>query len=119
MATLADPAFQARLAALNAKFGASIAATLASMQAERALCGNALPAASGMQQLHVILHTVAGSAATFGFPVFGQQARRLDNALRLMLEQRPIPAQQWAAWLAEFDVFLAWVAADPQAATYP
>jgi HPt (histidine-containing phosphotransfer) domain-containing protein len=118
MATLIDQEFFARLNALNEKFAASVPDTLARLAAARALFDPDAPQAELITELHQILHTVAGSAATFGFRVLGQEARQLEQRLRVLMAFEHIPARDWRNWLGSLDTFLAWGAVNPKADYY-
>ena len=103
-----DPAFRARLAALNDKFAAGLPDTLSRLGALRAAIDPSAPDATASAGLYQILHTLAGSAATFGHPLLGNEARRLEEALR-MLDGKA----GWAAWLVRLDGFIGWAGRDP------
>ena len=115
MATLIDQEFFARLSALNDKFAASVPATLARLRAQRQGFDPAAPDQARIVELHQMLHTIAGSAATFGFRVFGQQARSLERRLRVLMAFDSIAAADWQRWLAALDEYLAWAESNPKA----
>ena len=115
MATLIDQEFFARLNALNAKFAASVPDTLARLRAHRQAFDPAAPDAAVIAELRQMLHTIAGSAATFGFRVFGQQARSLEQRLRVLMAFDTIAAADWARWLEGLDEYIAWAELDPKA----
>jgi HPt (histidine-containing phosphotransfer) domain-containing protein len=115
MATLIDEAFFSRLNALNDKFAASIPATLARLRAQRAGFNPAAPSDAVVQELHQMLHTIAGSAATFGFRSFGQQARSLEQRMRVLMAFDVIAEQDWTRWLEALDAYIAWAEHDPKA----
>ncbi|UOD28982.1 Hpt domain-containing protein [Massilia violaceinigra] len=119
MATLIDQAFFARLHALNEKFAASVPATLARLEALRAQFDPAAADAALVKELHQSLHTIAGSAATFGFRVFGAQARQLEQRLRVLMAFELIAPKDWNDWLVALDEYIVWARQDPKAATYP
>jgi len=119
MATLIDQAFFARLNALNDKFAASVPATLARLRALRARFDPAAPSEAVIKELHQMLHTIAGSAATFGLRVFGQQARSLEQRLRVLMAFDAIAAGDWERWLDALDAYLAWADIDPTADSFP
>ena len=119
MATVVDPDFFARLDALNDKFAASVPDTLARLRLQRAACHGGAPDASAAKDLHHSLHTIAGSAATFGFPVFGQQARNLEQRMRVLMASESAAAGDWHRWLEALDDYLRWAELDPKAASYP
>lgn len=114
MAAPLDPDYRAHLQALSDRFAASIPARLAAIEQALAAAGSA-PSREQLEAVHGALHTVAGSAGSFGFAVLGDQARRLEQAVRGLLAGRP----GWAELAPQIQVFLEWGAADPRAATYP
>jgi len=118
MSAEADADFFARLSVLNDKFAASLPDTLARLAAARARLDPAAPAVALVAEMHAVLHTLAGSAATFGFRQLGQQARVLEQRLRVFTTFDAVGPQEWEGWLARLDVFVAWGRADPKSA-YP
>ena len=113
-----DAEFFSRLAELNDKFAASLPHTLGRLAGARAAFDPARPQGVLVDEMHAILHTLAGSAATFGFRVLGQQARMLEQRLRVFTTFDAVAASDWQAWLDELGVFVAWGQNDPKAA-YP
>jgi len=118
MATLIDQEFFARLNALNDKFAASVPATLGRLRAARAAFNPAAPDAELVKEVHQVLHTIAGSAATFGFRVLGQQARQLEQRLRVLMAFDTIAPQDWEYWMCCLDDYIGWGEADPKADYY-
>ncbi len=117
MAMPEDPAFRARLAALSEKFAATVPGTLEQITQAFAACqasGGELPPDAQLHQLHELLHGVAGSAGTFGFAMFGQQARRIEHMVRGVLAEHT----GWPAVIPEVEKLLKWAARDAQATTY-
>ncbi|WP_343733073.1 Hpt domain-containing protein [Duganella sp.] len=116
MATPVDPDFRARLAALNDKFAATVPGTLDKIRAALALCvaGGERPSPEALHQLHEVLHGVAGSAGTFGFTVFGQEARRIEQMVRGVLATQA----GWAPVVPEVEKLLAWASRDAKAGHY-
>lgn len=114
----ADAEFFARLAQLNGKFAASLPQTLGRLAEARAAFDVAQPQEALLEQFLAVLHTLAGSSATFGFRVLGQSARMLEQRLRVLTTFDAVGPLEWRAWLAELDVFVAWGMRDPKAA-YP
>ncbi|MES2152963.1 MAG: Hpt domain-containing protein [Pseudomonadota bacterium] len=114
MATLIDQEFFARLNALNEKFATGVPATLERLQQLHASfnAGAADPAL--VREIHQTLHTIAGSAATFGFRVMGQRARELEQRLRVLMAFEQVAEADWANWLASLDAYLAWGRLDPR-----
>lgn len=119
MATLIDQEFFARLRDLNDRFAAGVPTTLAQLGALRAGFDPAAPDAQMVSELQQILHTTAGSAATFGFRAMGQHARALEQRLRVLMAFEVIAARDWENWLASLDAYMAWAAADPKSDEYP
>ncbi len=115
MATPIDQDFFARLRALNDKFAASIPDTLARMRKQRRALDPAAPDEDSVKALQETLHTIAGSAATFGFRGFGQKARALEQRLRVLMSFGAVPAGDWNRWLASLDEYIDWAERDPKA----
>ena len=118
MSSSADAEFFARLAELNDRFAAGLPQTLGRLSAARNAFDPQRPPAALIEQMQAVLHTLAGSSATFGFRVLGQQARMLEQRLRVLTTFDAVASREWEAWLAELDVFIAWGSADPKTA-YP
>jgi HPt (histidine-containing phosphotransfer) domain-containing protein len=118
MATLIDQEFFARLRELNDKFAAGVPDTLVQLRTIRAAFEAQAPDPQLVAQLHEILHTFAGSAATFGFRTMGHQGRALEQRLRVLMAFPVIAARDWENWLASLDGFMAWAEIDPKAAHY-
>ena len=119
MATLIDQEFFARLNALNDKFAAGIPDTLGRLQTARDAFAADAPNALLIKEMHQVLHTVAGSAATFGFRVLGQEARHLEQRLRVLMAFEHIAPSDWNNWMAALDDYIAWGLINPKAADYP
>lgn len=119
MATLIDQEFFARLRALNEKFAASIPATLVRLRDNRAQFDVHAPRKDTITALQETLHTIAGSAATFGFRSFGQRARVLEQRLRVLMAFEQVAAKDWEDWLTGLDGFIAWAELDPKAEDPP
>jgi HPt (histidine-containing phosphotransfer) domain-containing protein len=119
MATLIDKDFFARLNALNEKFAASVPVTLARLRGYRGAFNPDAPQQELVSELHQTLHTIAGSAATFGFRVFGQQARQLEQRLRVLMAFDTVAAGDWRHWLEDLDLYLDWAERNPKADDYP
>jgi HPt (histidine-containing phosphotransfer) domain-containing protein len=118
MSDAVDAEFFTRLSELNDKFAASLPQTMGRLARARAAFDAVQPQETLVDEMHAILHTLAGSAATFGFRLLGQQARMLEQRLRVFTTFDVVAPADWEAWLAELDVFVAWAAHDPKAA-YP
>ena len=115
MATLIHQQFFARLNELNERFAASVPATLTRLRALRTRFAVDAPDPAHIQELHQTLHTIAGSAATFGFRAFGHQARGLEQRLRVLMAFESVAAADWSAWLAALEDYIAWAEVDPKA----
>jgi HPt (histidine-containing phosphotransfer) domain-containing protein len=107
-----------RLQALRDKYAAGIPAALARISAALSHCSNANAGPEMLEELHALLHGVAGSAATFGFAMYGSQARRLEQKLLPLLGKRPAESAEWPALAAEVETYLVWAARDVRASTY-
>jgi HPt (histidine-containing phosphotransfer) domain-containing protein len=118
MSGAANTEFFERLAELSATFAASLPETLGRLSAARNAFDTAMPQPELIGELHAMLHTLAGSSATFGFRTLGQQARNIEQRLRVLMTFDAVAPEEWGAWLAELDVFVAWGLRDPKAA-YP
>jgi HPt (histidine-containing phosphotransfer) domain-containing protein len=117
MATLVDPEFLARLRALNDKFAASLPGTLEKLEAARAQVALAQPDPARLKDLHQVLHTIAGSAGTFGYAVLGQQARRLEQRMRMLMSETASQAD-WEVWMADLQRYQRWADVNPKADFY-
>jgi len=85
MASPVDPAFHDRLQALRDKYAASVPERMAAIRDALALCqGNLIP--HHIEQLHHALHSVAGSAGSFGLAALGDEARRIEQMVRGVME---------------------------------
>jgi len=113
-----DPDFRARLAALNAKFAATVPGTMdkiaQALAACRASAEGTAPSAAALHQLHELLHGVAGSAGTFGFATLGQEARRIEQQVRTVMKE----GAGWETIPAQVERLLAWAARDASATEF-
>ena len=119
MDTPIDQQFFERLRQMNDKFAASVPATLARLQASRDGFDPAAPSIERAREMQQVLHTIAGSAATFGFRTFGAQARVLEQRLRVLQAFEHVGAPEWTSWLLSLDHYLAWAARDARAEVFP
>jgi chemotaxis protein histidine kinase CheA len=110
----ADAEFFERLAQLNDKFDAALPRTLGRLSAARKAFDTAQPQPELIRELHAVLHTLAGSSATFGFRILGHHARGIEQRLRVLMTFDAVDPAEWEAWLAELDVFIAWGLRDPK-----
>ena len=115
----ADQQFFTRLAELNEKFAARLPTTLERLAAlSRQLGGAGTPGFDPGQaagELQAMLHTLAGSAATFGFRGLGHHARLLEQRLRVLRAFDVVAATDWQAWRAELDDYIRAARSDPKA----
>jgi HPt (histidine-containing phosphotransfer) domain-containing protein len=114
MSSPIDQEFFTRLRELNDKFAASIPATLLRLRAQHAAFNPVAPSEASITALHETLHTIAGSAATFGFRAFGQEARVLEQRLRVLMTFGTVPAGDWQRWLDALDAYIGWAGTDPK-----
>jgi len=117
----ADQQFFARLAELNEKFAARLPTTLEQLDALSQQLGSAgepaFDVAPAAGELQAMLHTLAGSAATFGFRGLGHHARLLEQRLRVLRAFDVVAATEWQAWRAELDEYISVARRDPKALT--
>jgi HPt (histidine-containing phosphotransfer) domain-containing protein len=118
MSAEVDAEFFERLSALNDKFAGSLPRTLGRLAEARTCLDPAAPPPALVAEMHAVLHTLAGSAATFGFRTLGHQARLLEQRLRVFTTFDAVAPQDWEDWLDRLDVFVSWGLRDPKAA-YP
>jgi HPt (histidine-containing phosphotransfer) domain-containing protein len=113
-----DEQFFARLAVLQDRFAGGVPAMLERLAAARAGFDPGAPDARLVADMQALLHTMAGSAATFNFRVLGQQARALEQRLRVLMAFDTIAEGDWNGWFAGLDEFVAWGTRDPKGAYY-
>lgn len=117
MPTPVDPDFRARLAALGDKYAAGVPALMAAIAQALQHCEEAGATDANLAALQKQLHTIAGSAGTFGFGALGGECRRLEQLTRT-LRDGPADAQAWPQLAAQTRQLLRWAAVDARAATY-
>ena len=115
MATLIDPDFRARLRALNDKYAAGVPALMQAIAQAQAACDSEGPRLEPLTALHRSLHTVAGSAATFGFAALGQECRRIEQLVRTLLNTPGQVLAEWPAVSAQVAALLRWAERDAAA----
>jgi HPt (histidine-containing phosphotransfer) domain-containing protein len=113
MTHAADQHFFSRLAALNDSFATKLPGTLDRLSALGAGLDARAPAAAA-NELQAMLHTVAGSAITFGYRGLGQHARALEQRLRVLMTFDAVAASDWAAWVSELGQFVDAARRDPR-----
>lgn len=80
------PELQQKMQALQAVYGAKLRAKVADMQQQCALCRAAPSERDHVDLLYRQLHSLAGSAGTFGFTAFGAAARKIEDGIRAALD---------------------------------
>jgi HPt (histidine-containing phosphotransfer) domain-containing protein len=113
-----DEQFFTRLRVLNERFARGVPAVLERLASARTAFDPAAPDLRLVEEVRAQLHTMAGSASTFGFRVLGQQARALEQRLGVLTAFESVGADDWHAWLASLDAFVTWARHDPKAAYY-
>ena len=113
-----DEEFLARMADLNELFASSLPPAFDRLTQARAGVDASAPQPELVREMESVLHTLAGAAGTFGFPVLGQRARALERRVCTLKERDEVDAAGWEACLAALDVFVAWGRRDPKSA-YP
>ncbi len=109
----ADQQFFSRLASANDSFAGSLPTTLARLAQLGAELDPAAPAPAA-NELQAMLHTVAGSAVTFGYRGLGQHARALEQRLRVLMTFDAVARSDWAIWLGELGQFVEAGQRDPR-----
>lgn len=109
----ADQQFFSRLASASAGFDSRLPATLERLAQLGATLDPAAPAATA-GELQAMLHTMAGSALTFGYRGLGQHARALEQRLRVLTTFDAVAVRDWAAWLDELGRFVDAARRDPR-----
>ncbi|TFW31575.1 Hpt domain-containing protein [Massilia horti] len=113
-----DQDFFSRLAELSERFAAEVPALLERLASASAAFDTAAPDLALAEEVQTLLHTMAGSAATFGFRVLGHQARLLEQRLRVLMAFDEVQEAHWNAWFADLDCLVAWGLIDPKATYY-
>ncbi|MGK5078801.1 Hpt domain-containing protein [Janthinobacterium sp. HLX7-2] len=115
MATLIDPDFRARLRVLNEKYALGVPALMQTIARAQERCDHDGPRLEPLTQLHRALHAVAGSAATFGFAALGQECRRIEQLVRVLLNASGQVLAEWPAVSAQVGALLRWAERDAAA----
>lgn len=117
-ATQAEQLLQEKLRLLEAKFTEGLADRFAQMQAsmEKALQDGLDQAEiqAELTVLHRLLHTLAGSAGTFGFEGLGLAACQLENRLKELLEVGNISKRMLQHFAEQLQETLSWAKKDPK-----
>ncbi|WP_342114619.1 Hpt domain-containing protein [Pseudoduganella sp. OTU4001] len=108
MAQPVDPAFHDRLQALRDKYAASVPERMAAIRDGLALCVEAGQTPANIEQLHHALHSVAGSAGSFGFHALGDESRRIEQMVRGVMEA----GAPWAGIEVAVQALLLWADKD-------
>ena len=114
MSYSADHGFFARLASANDGFASGLPATFDRLAQLGGTLDPAAPAATA-EELQAMLHTVAGSAVTFGYRGMGQHARALEQRLLVLMAFESVAARDWSTWLGELGDFVEAGRRDPKA----
>ncbi|MCA1245919.1 Hpt domain-containing protein [Massilia sp. MS-15] len=109
----ADREFFTRLATASGAFSAGLPATLARLAALGQDLDPQAPARAAAE-LQAMLHTMAGSAVTFGYRGLGADARALEQRLRVLTAFETVAARDWAAWVGELNGFVEAARRDPR-----
>ncbi len=109
----ADQQFFSRLATANAGFAERLPATLERIKQLGAQLDPLAPTETA-NELVAMLHTMAGSAFTFGYRGLGHHARALEQRMRVLLTFDAVAARDWAAWQGELGEFVEAGQRDPR-----
>ena len=104
--------FFARLRVQDAAFSAGLPGMLAQLAALHDPV-QAKPTAAASSELQRQLHTLAGCAATFGYRRLGQEARALEQRLRVLQAFDQVPDIDWTDWFVQLFAMIAWASHDP------
>jgi len=115
MAATVDPHYQDRLQALRDKYAASVPERMAAIRAGLAHCLSGGLTTANLEELHHALHSVAGSAGSFGLHVLGDEARRIEQMVRPMLTGE---TSGWEAIPVAVEALLHWADKDFRAAKF-
>ncbi|MDQ2820492.1 MAG: Hpt domain-containing protein [Pseudomonadota bacterium] len=110
--------FFARLRVQDAAFSAGLPATLACLAALHDPA-RPIPTPAASNELQRQLHTLAGCAATFGYRRLGQEARALEQRLRVLQAFDNVPPVDWTDWFTQLFGLIAWASADPCRCSLP
>lgn len=99
--------FQERFEALRRDWRRQLPQRLQEMQALLAACRAAPADAQPLTELHRMLHTLAGSAGTFGLDALGVQARAIEHKLDGLLARPTRGAADLGAVQAALDALVA------------
>lgn len=111
----ADQQFFARLAELNEKFAGRLPFTLERLaELSRQIDPGVDGGTTAAGELQAMLHTLAGSAATFGFRGLGHHARLLEQRLRVLTTFDQAAPADWRIWRGELDEYIAAAQRDPK-----
>ena len=114
MSDAADHGFFSRLAQANDGFATRLPSTLTRLGQLGLSLDPAAPTATA-QELQEMLHTVSGSAVTFGYRGLGNNARALEQRLRVLMAFEAVAHADWAIWVGELGQFVEAGHRDPRA----
>lgn len=119
---LSTDEFDAKWSALRALFIARLPARIAEVERLRIACVGAAPQDAASALFHLV-HSLAGTGATFGFDELAATARLVETAIEALIEpapdRSPTPVEALHAQLATTVTLLAEVAADIAARPLP
>jgi HPt (histidine-containing phosphotransfer) domain-containing protein len=110
------PDVLAKMQALQDGFGVRLRARLADMQQQCSLCRVTPAERIQFELLYRQLHSLSGSAGTFGFTALGVEARRIEDQLRVWLDDGSWAQQDLAPVAAALDALAASLPGAPPAA---
>ncbi len=103
-----------KLAALSNSFAQSLPGKLADIEQARQKCLGQAAQRDDFAFLCRLLHTLAGSAGTFGFAGLGQAAGRIEGYIHDFIHQDESLHLSFAPIAGEIQEFLRWAALDPK-----
>lgn len=102
-AAAAMAAFQEKFRALQQGWQALLPARLKEAGERLQACRERPDDTQAVADLHRLLHTLAGSAGTFGFAAIGEHAKRAENALEPLLASSARSAADFDAVASEIE----------------
>lgn len=102
-----------KLAKLSNSFAQNLPGRLQELADAMHQCQIEQPDRSKLETLHRQLHTLAGSAGTFGFVALGQACARLEGHLGDLMDLNQWPVPGLAPLMAEIEALLHWAVQDP------
>ena len=108
------PSLAEKLSALEAAFEARLPGKLSEIDGALSESLRLSSDKKSLQALHRLLHTMAGSAGTFGFVAMGSRARELESQINTLLSEADINDDCVMLFGRNVKAFLVWCEANPK-----